>query len=315
MFAEKAISLKSQPQWIQQGVKLGNAYHYRQKKTAIHNSLNIAMLILILAFAGSLLYLGTVLEFWLYIPLGAVGLGWVYFMLFILVVHEASHNMFILRKNLKQARAWNRCCGLLVCIPFGTEYIKHWEVGHQIHHGYPVEPQDPQNCPETVYTGNKLFKYLAKVLFIPGYAILRIDYSCPAEKAYGSNWQLTLSSVIVWFVSMSLETILLDWQVALASFLGIQVLIILNTIKITIEHGGAVGCRNNYWLRSCSSFFPLRKILMPFNISLHFEHHLNYCVPWYDLIKYHQQMEVIVPPELQQDVYKFNGEVWQQINS
>ena len=38
MFAEMAISLKSQPQWIQQGVKLGKAYHYRQKKTAIHNS-------------------------------------------------------------------------------------------------------------------------------------------------------------------------------------------------------------------------------------------------------------------------------------
>lgn len=315
MLAQKRITLESQPQWIQQGIKLGNTYHYRQKKTVVHNSLNLAMLILILAFVVSLLYLGNVLPFWLYIPLGAVGFGLVYFMLFILVVHEASHNMFILLKNLKQARAWNRCFGWLVCIPFGVEYIKHWEVGHQIHHVYPVEPQDPQNCPETVRTGNKLFQYLAKVLFIPGYAILRIDSSCPAEKEYDSNWWLTIGSVVVWLVSMSLETILLDWQVAIASFLGIQVLVTLNTIKITIEHGGTVGRRNNYWLRSCSSFFPFRRILMPFNISLHFEHHLNYCVPWYDLEEYHRQMKAIVPGELEADIFKFNNEIWQQINS
>lgn len=54
---------------------------------------------------------------------------------------------------------------------------------------------------------------------------------------------------------------------------------------------------------------------MPLNISLHFEHHLNYCVPWYDLMKYHQQLQVIVPDEFYTDVFKFNGEVWQQINS
>ena len=315
MLAQKPISLKSQPQWIRQGIKLGNTYHYRQKKALIHNSLNIAMLILILAFAASLVYLGTTLTPWLYIPMGALGFGLVYFMLFILVVHEASHNMFILLENLKQARTWNRFFGWLVCIPFGVEYIKHWEVGHQIHHAYPVEPHDPQNCPETIYTGNKLWGYLTKVLLIPGYAILRIDYSCPAEREYGSNWWLTLGSVIVWLTAMSLETIFLNWQIAIASFLGIQVLVILNTIKITLEHGGAIGQRDNYWLRSASSLFPLRRILMPFNISLHFEHHLNCCVPWYDLGEYHRQIKAIVPAKHQQDLFKFDRQVWQQINS
>ena len=315
MLVEKRISPRTQPQWIRQGKKIGNSFHYRQKKTVVHNSLNIVMLTLILAFVGELLYWGTVLTPWLYIPLGAAGFGLAYFMLFVLVVHEASHNMFILLKNLKQARNWNRFFGWLVCIPFGIEYIKHWEIGHKIHHSYPVEANDPQNCPETIYTGNKLFRYLAKVLLIPGYAILRIDYSCPAEKEYGSNWWLTLGSVLVWSCSLSLETILLNWQVAIASFLGIQILVVLNTVKITIEHGGAVGRRENFLLRSCSSFFPLRNILMPFNISLHFEHHLNYCVPWYDLVDYHRQVTEIVPPELEADIFKFNGEVWQQINS
>lgn len=315
MLLEKRISLRSQPQWIQQGIKLGNSFHYRQKRNLIHNSLNLVTLVSILVFIGVLFYLGTFLAPWFYIPLAAVGCGLSYFMLFILVVHEAAHNMFILLKNLKQAQAWNRFFGWLVCLPFGIEYIKHWEIGHQIHHFNPVEDHDPQNCPVTIYTGNKLFKYLAKVLFIPGYAILRIDYSCPAEKEYGSNYWLTIGSVLVWTLSISLETIALSWQVAAAAFLGIQILVIFNTIKITIEHGGAIGQRENCLLRACSSFFPLRNVLMPFNISLHFEHHLNYCVPWYDLINYHRQLREIVPPEFQADIFKFNGEVWQQINS
>lgn len=315
MLLEKQISLRSQSSWIQPGIKLGNTFHYRQKKIVPHNSLNIVMLTLILMFAIGLLDLGTILAPAIYIPLATVGFGLVYFMLFILVVHEASHNMFIILPDLRQARAWNRFFGWLVCIPFGIEYIKHWEVGHKIHHLHPVEPQDPQNCPETIHTGNKLFEYLAKVLLIPGYAILRVDYSCPAEKEYGSNWWLTFGSVLVWVLSMTLETIYLTPQVAVASFLGIQALVILNTIKITIEHGGEIGQRDNFWLRSCSSFFPLRNIVMPFNISLHFEHHLNYCVPWYDLMSYHRQLKEIVPPELHGNVFKFNGEVWQQINS
>ncbi|WP_181256684.1 fatty acid desaturase [Merismopedia glauca] len=301
--------------WIQQGIKLGNSFHYRQKQNLIHNSLNLVVFLIIISFVGLLLWLGTMISPWFYLPLAAVGFGWSYFMLFILVVHEASHNMFIVVKNLQQAKAWNRFFGCMVCIPFGINYIKHWEIGHQIHHIHPVEPQDPQNCPETIYTGKKLFKYLAKVLLIPGYAILRIDYACSAEQEYGSNWWLTISSGFIWILSLSLETIYLNWQVAVAAFLGIQVLVVFNTLKITIEHGGEIGRRDNFCLRSCSSFFLLRRLLMPFNISLHFEHHLNYCVPWYDLMNYHLQLKTIVPVEFQADIFKFNGQVWQQINS
>lgn len=83
------------------------------------------VLLLILTEIGVLFYLGTILSPWLYIPLAAAGFGWSYFMLFILVVHEASHKMFILLKNLRQAQVWNRFFGWIVCIPFGIEYIEY----------------------------------------------------------------------------------------------------------------------------------------------------------------------------------------------
>lgn len=315
LLEKQTLSQPPQPPWVRQGTQLGNRFHYRQKESIPHNSLNLFLLTALLTVVAGLFYLGLVTTPFLYIPFAAVGFGLVYFMLFILVVHEASHQMFIVLKNLNSARTWNRCFGWITCLPFGVDYLRHWEVGHHIHHCHPVEPQDPQNCPETIYTGNKLLKYLAKVLLIPGYAILRIDYSCPAEKEYRSKGWLSFTSALIWIITMGLETLYLHWQVAAASFWGIQILVMFNTLKITLEHGGAIGRREETWLRSCSSVFPLRQLLMPFNISLHFEHHLNYGVPWYDLMKYHRSLKAIVPPEIHADVFNANLQVWQQIRA
>ncbi|NET35308.1 MAG: hypothetical protein F6K19_25315, partial [Cyanothece sp. SIO1E1] len=113
---------------------------------------------------------------------------------------------------------------------------------------------------------------------------------------------------------LSLTTLYLSWAVAIASLLGLQILVGLNTLKITMEHGGKLGQQENPFCRSCSSFFPLRGVLMPFNISLHFEHHLNDCVPWYHLMKYHQALKPSIPPEVATDALHTNGQVWQQIN-
>lgn len=168
--SQKRVSLRAQPQWIREGILLGNTFHFRQQKSTHHNTLNISILISILLGMGGLCYLGMQLPLLLFIPLGVLGFGLVYFMLFILVVHEASHQMFIVLKNLQQARRWNRWLGWMVCIPFGVEYVKHWEIGHSIHHRNPIEPDDPQNCAETVYTGAPLFQQIAKDLLIPGYA-------------------------------------------------------------------------------------------------------------------------------------------------
>jgi fatty acid desaturase len=313
MLAEKRHSLRSQPAWIQAGIRLGNRLHYRHKSSLRHNSLNLAVLLAILTGVGGLGYLGTLVPPMFYIPLAAVGFGWLYFLLFILVVHEASHNMFLIGKDLKPVQYWNRLCGWLVCLPFGVDYIQHWEIGHQIHHLQPVQPHDPQNCPETVYTGSKLLTYLTKVLLIPGYAILKIDYACPAEKEYGNHLWLSLGSIFIWICAVSLETLYLDWAVAVAAGLGIQILVTLNMLKVAMEHGGIVGRRADIWRRSCSSFFPARMVLMPLNISLHFEHHLNYCVPWYNLLHYHQQLQQVMPPDIRTEVYNSNRQVWRQI--
>ncbi|MEM9156278.1 MAG: fatty acid desaturase [Cyanobacteria bacterium P01_F01_bin.33] len=304
--------LHSQPPWLKRAIEAGRDLHYARTPRLWHNALNSSLLLALVGGAIALCWLGGQVKSIAFIPLGALGFGLIYFSLFILVVHEASHNMFLNVGTPRRSRLWNRRLGWLVCIPFGVEYVKHWELGHRIHHRAPTEPDDPQNCKETLYTHTALLSRLAKVLLIPGYAILRLGASCPAER-YGRNWSLKLASVIVWSVALAIEAVFLHWTVAVAALLGLHVLVALNTVKITMEHGGAVSRRGQRWMRSCSSFFPLRRVLMPFNISLHFEHHLNAAVPWYNLMTYHQEIAAIVPAEIRPDVFKGDREVWQQM--
>ncbi len=98
---------------------------------------------------------------------------------------------------------------------------------------------------------------------------------------------------------------------AVAIVFGFGVLGALNQIKGSLEHGGAIGFERNRNLRSRTSLFPLRQLLMPFNISLHFEHHLNYCVPWYDLGRYHRILFEGTPEPLR--AYIYNTRVFEQL--
>ena len=70
-----------------------------------------------------------------------------------------------------------------------------------------------------------------------------------------------------------------------------------------MEHGGAIASHPSIHLRSRTSHFPLRRLLMPFNISLHFEHHLNSGIPWYELPRYERALAGVVPAEIQREVY------------
>lgn len=309
-------SIRKQPAWIQDSFAVGNSFHYRKKNPIAHNALNLSVLVSIIGAIGVLCYLGTMLPPILYIPLGSLGFGVCYFMLFILVVHEASHDMFVVSKDLKKARTWNRIWGWIVCVPFGVDYINHWEIGHQLHHLYLTEPQDPQNCPEAMYRGRQLWQHVAKALLLPGYVhIYRRHDDCPGTHAYARNWQLFARMLASWTIIMSLAIIYLGWPVALAAFLGADILSVLTQFKIAMEHAGEIARRDNPFMRSVSSFFPWRQLLMPLNISVHFEHHLNCYVPWYDLMKYHRELEKIVPLEVQKQIFRSNGEVWRQILS
>jgi fatty acid desaturase len=315
IFPKTRPAFRDLPTWIKEGILLGNTFHYRKKNPWVHNSINFFVLGLILLSIVQLSLLSKAISLAVYLPIATFCFGILQFSLFILVLHEASHNMFVISKNIMRSLYWNRLFGWIVATFYGTEYGKHWEVGHSVHHYSPIEDHDPQNCSDTIYSGMALFKYTFKVLAIPGYCQFFRKYDrCEAPKHYGLNLKLLAGQVVLWGLFVTVSMLYLSWAVPVAVFLGIQVVSALNQFKIAMEHGGEIGRREQLFLRSCSSFFPLRWLLMPFNISLHFEHHLNYCVPWYDLMNYHRELEKVVPKEIRSQVFHHNFEVWQQIN-
>ena len=312
----------SVPNWMRDAIALGNEFTGKQTPHWQHNALNLAVFILIIGWLVGIGWLANVLTVWAYVPLAAVGFGWGYFALFILVVHEASHGMFLrvghrrqfLAQSLGNSRFWNRFFGWLVCVPLGIDYVQHWEIGHRIHHRNPCRQADPQNCPSTLFTGQVLFIFLAQTLLIPGFIQFSgAGYHCPATMRYERNIWLMLGQGLFW---LGLATSMVGtgrWQVLVAAFLGLQILAVLNLFKIAMEHGGARSQAENPFLRSASSLFPLRQLVMPLNISLHFEHHLHAGVPWYRLGGYHQALRERLPEEVRSIVLNKNGEVWQQI--
>lgn len=315
IFPRTRTSLRDLAVWIKEGILLGNTFHYRKKNRWIHNFINLSVLSLIGLGIIQLSLLSVILPLAIYLPIAIFCFGILQFMLFILVVHEASHNMFILSKSSKRSLFWNRLFGWTIATFYGLEYGKHWEVGHQVHHYDTIEDNDPQNCSNTIYSGPALFAYTFKVLLMPGYCQFFRKYDqCDAPKYYGLNPTLLAGQVMLWVLFIAVSILYLSWAVPVAVFWGIQVVSALNQFKIAMEHGGEIGRREQPFLRSCSSFFPLRWLLMPLNISLHFEHHLNYCVPWYDLMNYHHALEKIVPREIRSQVFHYDFEVWQQIN-
>jgi fatty acid desaturase len=303
------------PVWVKKGVLAGNTFHYRKKNPWVHNCINCLALSLILFGIVQLSFLSAYISLLIYLPTAIFGFGILQFMLFILVIHEASHNMFLVFKSIERTRFWNRFFGWTIAAFYGIEYVKHWEIGHQIHHYDTIKENDPQNCSNTIYSGSALFEYAVKVLLLPGYCqFLRKYDQCEAPRYYGLNLKLLAGQIILWGLFVTASALYLSWAVPVAVFLGIQVVSALNQFKIAMEHGGNIGRHEQLFLRSCSSFFPLRWLLMPLNISLHFEHHLNSCVPWYDLMNYHRELEKIVPAEIRPQVFHYNSEVWQQIN-
>ncbi len=65
-----------------------------------------------------------------------------------------------------------------------------------------------------------------------------------------------------------------------------------------MEHGCGLAKQENPFLRTRSSFFYLRWLLLPFNISIHWEHHLVSAIPWYSLPTYHARLQAVIPREV-----------------
>jgi fatty acid desaturase len=288
--------------WIQEAIRAGQRYHYRTKSPWLHNAINLGALALCLGVLCAVAWAGTVVPPLVYVPIASVLFGWTYFAMFVLVVHEASHWMFVVSRNRRIARALNRAFGWPVAVLFAVHYGSHWERGHLEHHVRPLEPADPQQY--SILIGKPLFVRVLCDVFVPGFLFLeRTVFRArrPVGKSASSTWVI-VAFVLVWALVLTLATAFLGWPVAVALFIGIHVLAAWNHVKGGLEHGGEIGHEASPYLRSRTSLFFARWLLMPFNITLHFEHHLNYCIPWYDLGRYHRDLRAIVPAEVWADV-------------
>lgn len=293
-----------QAKWIDRGIRLGNQFHYRKKDPWRHNALNITLFSGLLGAIVGIGALGKYASTWLYIPIASLLLGILFFALIILVVHEASHGMFVIAKNRERARRWNRIFGWMVSIPFGINYLRHWEEGHHTHHIHPVEEGDPQTA--NLWTGKRFLREFVLMLVVPGYVFLWN----PSRKYDSQRWVGPVN-LAFWLGVFGGLWVMGAWMSLVAIVFAFGVLGALNQAKGSLEHGGHIALEKNRNLRSRTTLFPLRHLFMPLNISLHFEHHLNYCVPWYDLGKYHRALKAQTPEALQP--YLFNTQVGNQL--
>lgn len=304
------------PDWIREAIATGNRFHYKKKDPFRHNALNLLALTILLAAIVSILLLGGVVRPLLYIPLASVALGLLYLALITLVNHEGSHGMFIISKNSERARFWNRFFGWPVGLVFAMNFDTDWEKGHIHHHLHPLEETDDPSY-RMLPLGRELVKESVKMMIIPAYLLVRgrqLQHLEPQANRNESDSTSSyfLATALFWIILVALTWPTLGWAVPVAAFLGVQVLSVVEQIKLVLEHGGEIGREENRFLRARTSLGPFRQIFLPLNVSLHFEHHLNYCVPWYELPRYHRALLDIVPPQAQS--YIFNHEIREQLS-
>jgi fatty acid desaturase len=241
------------------------------------------------------------------IPLGAYVYGYLLLGIAVLVVHEASHGMFILTSEPVRTTWWNWLFGTIFsALSDADHFAVAWREAHHTHHLRPNETDDPQNFNITV--GRSLSRRLLACL-VPG-AALFVPGRRPrnALNVYERRELITRrpgSSVPVVAFALTWGSLVLlsawatgSWVPVAVWFLGIQVLMILNELKGAAEHGGEVGLDQLRELRSRTTSTWARWLLFPFNISLHFEHHLSMWVPWYNLPAYRRALDAVVPADV-----------------
>jgi fatty acid desaturase len=299
-----------QPRWLRQCVRLGQRHSVSRERRWQHNARNLAALALLLASGLALGAAWRVLPAWLYVPLAAFGFGWLFFALLALVVHEAAHGMFLLHPVPARRRALNHLFGSSSCVPFAIHYARHWERGHLLHHRYPMTAKDPQRF--SVKTGKAFWWLFLGLLLVPGLAYVeRLGSRTNRQRGVSGGASLPRFAAF-WLCLGSLELWLGATPVLLAQLWGLQVLSALNQLKGALEHGGPIALDDNPLLRSRTTTAPLLTWLLPFNIHLHFEHHLNYTVPWYRLRAYQRAVRPCLPPRQRQRL--LNRRVLQQLN-
>ena len=254
----------------------------------LHNFINLGALIVLL----TLFYLNSLFAqintFTFFISIISYGL--LFFSFFILVVHEGSHLMFLVSRNIKVKRIINRVFAFPIAALSFQDYIEDWEQGHLEHHRNPIfggNRPDPQNCPSFVHDQSELKVEIKKILLVAGYAFFKQNSCVAMEKKF--VMKRIILGISAWVTMLLINIFLFDWWLIIPQLLSSNVAMILNLVKVSMEHGGENKFQDSVALRSRSSKFFGDFILMPMNISLHFEHHLNMHVPWYHLKKFYKQ--------------------------
>ena len=282
--------------WMREAVSAGKEFSVNNQDRRAHNGRNILCTIAVLTGITAVVASASVVPTVAYLLVAPWLLGSLYFSIFILVIHECSHDMFFITENRARIRVWNRRIGQVFSAPFFTDYIQHWEEGHLEHHLRPCEEHDPQD--RHPITGWPLMARLAALLFVPGSVLL-----FNPSNQYGFSVKRIGLGILGLVVPAVLSGLLIAWPAGVVVLLGMHTLQIFNMLKKAQEHGGGLAQASDPLLRSRTYFYPLQRFASPFNIHYHFEHHANLRVPWYNLPAYHARMRTIVPEALQSSFF------------
>ena len=291
-------------EWMRQSVNAGNPFVARKQDPARHNRINLGWTALMLTMWVGVAALSAVVPWPVYLPLATLFYGWWNFAMVILVLHEASHGIYLLSSDRKWAKKANRVAGWAVAGPLFTEYGEHWEKGHVEHHARPCEPNDPQDADPL--TGARLYKMYAKIALIPLSGLLLN----PSSK-YPGKLRRTAIGLAFWLPVWAALALWVSPFASLALLLSTQVTMLFNWTKKAQEHGAGLAHEPDPILRSRTYFYPGSAVLSPFRINYHFEHHANPYVPWYLLPTYHEALRDVVPKELRN--YYFHHEFLAQL--
>lgn len=321
-----AVPEDHKPEWIKDVINISRKYHVKKQSILKHNFINIGSLSLLMFLSALVINLSFQASNIIEIFFEGVSLGILLFGLAVLVVHESSHSMFLLSKNTKKQEKLNLFFGrLFSCIVEADFYDIAWKNNHNIHHAHENETDDPQNYNITT---KDLFKRRILYSLIPGSIfilqknrkrnIFNIDEGNPYYHSKISKNELIAKILFLcfWFLFGIINWILTkNFSYFFVVLIAWHYLFIINEIKGTLEHGGEHAIEHYREFRSKTTLFLLRPVFFPFNISIHFEHHLNMRIPWYLLNKFRKEIAMVIPDEFKSKIYNHGiKDILAQIN-
>lgn len=236
-----------------------------------------------------------------YLTLGPPFVGLVMFTIYVIGVHESSHNqLFYFPSHVELTRNVNMLTGHTTALLFpGTDFFYEWWLGHdRLHHNHPNEKlKDPHNL---AVPRAQMVAIILKLWFVPLYALV-LDKADPqrdgrpksvvvdmyddigkGERQPFPLWMLLLQVATV--INMLILAFQNSWAGPAVVMMGYNHLQMWNMAKAYLEHGG------DEFLPEVEDAFHRSRTwhLLPEwlsfvygNINYHYEHHMSKHIPWY----------------------------------